>query len=63
MEWKKEVVIKHHQMLEALQKGKHLEKGLLKPSLCKVQINLSSITKCTILKHFHHHHFHNFQNL
>lgn len=33
---KKEVVMNHQQVLEALQKkGKHLEKGWLKPSLYK----------------------------
>lgn len=32
---KKVVVIKYHQELEALQQGKHLEKGWLKPSLHK----------------------------
>jgi len=32
---KKVVVIKHHQELEELQQGKHLEKGWLKPLLHK----------------------------
>lgn len=43
---KKEMVIKHHLVLEGLQQGKHLEKGL-KPSL---HTNLPSTTQCTSSK-------------